>query len=105
MVTQYPDTIVITINSAATQDADGDWVTGTSTTHTFSCRAEMNTKGLKIAMADGTLHEYGFVCYMPPSGIVLSTDDAYVLTKADGSVYSGSIKNPSNGQLNTRLWL
>jgi hypothetical protein len=102
---QYPDTIVITVNVPATQGSDGNWITGSSTTYTFSCRAETNSSGRKITGDDGVLVDYNYICYLQQMSTVIPRESSYTLTKLNGGIFSGTIKNQSNGQLNSRLWL
>jgi len=135
MITQYPDTIVITIPTQATQDSNGNWVAGHKVDYTFLCRAEANSAARRIAGNDGILLDYKLLCYAPLEGVVdvlITTQDgdyittekgeaitvgslitymensaeaSYVLTKMCGSIFSGNVKNSFNGQLNSRLWL
>lgn len=134
-MTQYPDTIVITTKDTATQDEDGNWVGGNRYDYTFKCRAEANVAAKRIIGADGVYIDYRLLCYAPTEGLVEvlmttedgdvltteagdpivigdlvtslqnSTDSEYVLTSANGSIYSGMVKMSFKGQLNTRLWL
>ena len=105
MVTQYPDSVVITVHAAATQDSNGNWVQGSSTAYTFDCRAEANNKGLKIMGDDGKLMEYTFMCYLPQTTTVIPMGASYVLTTENNGVFTGTVKRNFNGQLNSRLWL
>lgn len=105
MVEQYPDTIVITVAGTGTQDANGVWTAASATTYTLKCRLETNSAGRKILGDDGVLRDYYFIAYLPKMTTKIPTESVYSLVKADGSVYSGNVKNGSNGQLNSRLWL
>ena len=105
MITQYPDTIVITVPTQATQDSNGNWIPGADTIYTFSCRVETNSSGRQVMGDDGVLYDYNFICYLPQMSTVIPRETNYVLTKLNGGIFSGKIKNQSNGQLNSRLWL
>lgn len=135
MVIQYPDNIVITISSAATQNDGGDWVKGYTTSYTFNCRAEVNNSGRRVQITDGVLIDYSFMCYTPLNGSVevllttevdevitteagesivvadmvsdlqYGTEAKYSLTTLNGEVNSGVVKRAFNGQFNSRLWL
>jgi hypothetical protein len=102
---QYPDSIVVTVRVAATQDSNGNWVDGSSTNHTFAGRAEPNGTGRKVANDDGILMDFAFIYYMPQMTTVIPTGSTYVLTTLNNGVFAGNVKRPSNGQLNSRLWL
>ncbi len=132
---QYPDTIVITVTTPATQDANGSWVSGGETIYTFDCRAEVNSSGRKIVGDDGVTMDYSMICYCPTDGDVsvsLTTNDdgivtkeagesvvvdtfvssmmygaesSYKLTNRIGEVHEGTVKRWFLGQLNARLWL
>ena len=105
VIVQYPDSITVSIASAGTKGADGNYSNPSITTYTYSCRAETNTTGKKMIGIDGTMKDYAIICYMPRISLKVPTDSSYSLTKSDGSIFSGAVKNASNGQLNTRLWL
>lgn len=103
---QYPDSIVITVTTAATQDPNtGIWTAGTSTVYTFKCRAEVNGTGRQIAGDDGGLMDYAFEVYLPLMTTVITTGSDYVLSALSNGTISGKVKRASNGQLNSRLWL
>ena len=104
-MTQYPDSIVITAASSGTQNASGIWASGTATSHTFSCRAEVNGSGKRIVGADGALIDYSFDVFMPVTTVVISEGSTFVLTALTNGTISGKVKRASNGQLNSRLWL
>jgi hypothetical protein len=102
---QYPDSIAITVSASATQNASGFWTAGASAEYTFSCRAEMNGVGRKIAGDDGALMDYAFEVYMPQTTTIIPRDSDYVLTSLLNGIITGKVKRASNGQLNSRLWL
>jgi hypothetical protein len=104
-MTQYPDNIVITTTASGSQNASGIWTAGVATDYTFSCRAEVNGTGKKIAGADGVLTDYSFDVFMPVTTVVIPDGSAFVLTALLNGVISGKVKRASNGQLNSRLWL
>lgn len=106
MVTQYPDSITITVTGEPTQDSvSGFGAASTeSTDYTFQCRAEKNTKGFFIRGVDGSQIDYAFVIYMPRTATNLPIGSKYVLTKGTEQ-YAGRIKDANNGQLNSMIWL
>lgn len=106
MVTQYPDTIAVTVQAPATQNTStGLWTAGSSTVYTLSCRAEVNSRMAKISGADGVLLEYAFDCYLPAMSTVIPFGSAFSLTMANNTTVTGKVKGAKNGQLNSRLWL
>jgi hypothetical protein len=102
---QYPDSIVVTVTTAATQGAGGVWTAGTSTSYTLKCRAEVNGAARKVPGKDGIMIDYLFNCYLPQMTTVIPVDSEYVLTTFASGTISGKVKRSSNGQLNSRLWL
>ena len=105
VIVQYPDSITVMIASPGTLGTDGNYSDPSIATYTYACRAETNVSGRKVIGIDGTMKDYAIICYMPRISLKVPTDSSYSLTKADGSIFSGAVKNASNGQLNTRIWL
>jgi hypothetical protein len=104
-MTQYPDSIAITVSASSWQNASGIWTAGASAGYTFHCRAEVNGMGRQIASDDGELMDYSFEVYMPATTTIIPRDSDYVLTTLLNGVLSGKVKRASNGQLNSRIWL
>jgi len=102
---QYPDNIVLTITTPAYQDANSNWVAGTTSTLTSSCRLEPNGTGRQVMGDDGVLRDYAYTCYLPQMTTVVPSGSTYVATTLNNGVVSGTVKRASNGQLNSRLWL
>lgn len=103
---QYPDTIVVTVTTTATQNTStGLWTAGSSTVYTFKCRVETNSEAGKIAGADGSMMDYAFTCYLPLMTTVIPFGSNFVLTHANNFTVTGQVKGSSNGMLNSRLWL
>jgi len=102
---QYPDSIVINVNSDATQDSNGNWVAVTGGTYTLDCRIEPNGAGRKIAGNDGILMDFAFNCYLPKMATIIPTGSAFIVTSLNNGTVNGNVKRASNGQLNSRLWL
>ncbi len=105
VVSQYPDSVVVTVNVDATKNASGVWIKGSSTDYTFDCRAEPNGKGRRIAGKDGVLMDFSFLCYMPKTTTEIPFGSNFVLTTLNNGEKTGTVKRASNGQLNSRLWL
>jgi hypothetical protein len=102
-MTQYPDTIVISWASAPVQDSEtGEFIPGVLESHTFKCRAEVNTRSSKINGNDGNLIDYVFDVYMPKTDVVIPDFTATYLLNG---TLTGTVKRGSNGQFNSRLWL
>jgi len=104
-MTQYPDSIVVTISASGSQNASGIWIAGVTTDYTFDCRAEVNGTGRKIVGADGALMDYSFDVFMPVTTVVIPPGSDIVLTALLNGTITGKVKRASNGQLNSRLWL
>lgn len=102
---QYPDSIVFTITTPLTQDSNGNWTGGTTTSYTLSCRLEPNGTGRQVMGDDGVLRDFAYTCYLPQMTTVIPTGSAYVATTLNNGVVSGTVKRPNNGQYNSRLWL
>ena len=105
MVNQYIDSITISVNTAATQNGDGNWVEGSSTDYTFDCRIEPNGQGDKIRGEDGVLMDFDFMCYLPKTTTLITAGSEFTVTSLNNGEITGNIKRASNGQLNSRLWL
>ena len=106
-MTQYPDSIVLTVITPASQDTTtGIWTEGTTTVlPSKPCRLEPNGTGRQVMGDDGVLRDYAYTCYLPQMTTVVPTGSTYVATTLNNGVISGTVKRPSNGQLNSRLWL
>ena len=104
-MTQYPDSITVTISASASQNASGFWSSGVASAYTFDCRAEINGSGRQIAGADGILVDYAFTVYIPAMTTIVPIDSDFVLNSLLNGIITGKVKGASNGQLNSRLWL
>lgn len=105
MIEQYPDTITVAVESEPTQDpTTGIFTEGSSVTYPLRCRAEKNTIGGFLTGKDGSRIDYGYIAYLPKTDTIIPVGSEYVLTVGLLTV-SGTIKDASNGQLNSRLWL
>ena len=104
-MTQYPDSISITVSASASQNASGFYTPGASAAYTFDCRAEVNGAGRQIAGNDGALMDYAFQVFMPAVTTIIPRDSDYVLNSLLNGIITGKVKRASNGQLNSRIWL
>lgn len=104
-MTQYPDSIALTVSASASMNASGVWTEGASAGYTFDCRAEANGTGRQIAGDDGVLMDYAFQVFMPATTTIIPRDSDYVLSSLLNGIIAGKVKRASNGQLNSRLWL
>jgi hypothetical protein len=102
---QYPDSIVVTTSASGSQNASGIWTPGASGVYTFQCRAEPNGTGRQIMGNDGALIDYSFLVFMPVTTVVIPAGSEYLLSTLNNGTFSGKVIRPSNGQLNSRLWL
>ncbi len=106
MVSQYPDIVTITRQPEYVQDANGIMnASGTPEIFTSECRAERAGKNPVINTVDGQALNYAFIVYMPKTSEIFSFGNEVSITKADGSIITGTLKESSNGQFNTRLWV
>jgi len=104
-MTQYPDSIALTVSASASQNASGIWTEGATAGYTLDCRAEVNGTGRQIAGDDGVLMDYAFQVFLPVMTTIIPRDTDYVLNSLLNGVITGKVKRASNGQLNSRLWL
>jgi hypothetical protein len=105
-VEQYPDSIVITVVTPATQNSSTlVWTAGTSTNYTLKCRAETNNSGRKIPGADGELIDYSIALYLPQMTTVIPDGSDFTLTSLYNGAITGKTKKAFNGQLNSRIWV
>lgn len=107
VISQYPDNIEVTKIPEYLQDEDtGNFEpVGEGEIFTSECRAEPAGSNPVIKGADGSDIVYAWIVYMPQTTEVLTFGDTVKITKADGSVYEGSLKRQYNGQFNTRIWV
>lgn len=106
MVSQYPDIIVISPSPEFTQDENGNFSANeAANAFTSECRAEVAGNNPIITGTDGQTISYKWIIYMPKTSESFTVGDGISVTKADGSIYTGSLKQQSNGQLNSRLWV
>lgn len=106
MVTQYPHSITITPKVDPVQGQSGNFTAPVSGTPVTSmCRVEPAGSNPVLTGADGNVVNYAFVVYMPLQTNQFRYGDAVVITLANQSQFTGFIKQQSNGQFNTRLWV
>lgn len=98
---QYPDTLVVTVNSTPSQGAGGIYTAGGTTTHTLKGRAEANGSGRRLDGPDGSVVNYAYLFFLPRITTVIPAGASYTL---NGTIV-GTVKRASNGQLNSRIWL
>lgn len=105
MVSLYPNTISIKWKMQPTQDANGDWVEGVEEVFISPCRAEANGEGKVLTGEDGSSVYFSFAVYLPRTNQVIPYGANVEIKLSSNHVVKGSLKNQSNGQLNTRLWV
>lgn len=104
MFEQYPDSITITVTTAPTE-VNGVYSAGTSTNHSFKCRAEENGSGRKLTGVDGQEIDFAFTCYMPAMTTQIPEGSVVALTKLNNAIIRSIVKRAVNGQLNSRIWV
>lgn len=105
MVTQYPDTVKVTVTAPATRDASGNYTLATTTTTELTGRWEANGKGLFVATEGGQQIVYSGIVYLP-KGTAKPPYGAKVEVYRDTVlIATGTVQNFSAGQLNCRMWL
>jgi hypothetical protein len=105
MITQYPHTINLTTNADSTQDSDGNWTPGSTTTVSKSCRAEPSGGNGYVRAADGERINFNWIVYLPlPQDKV---KEGTLVTIFDGAeqIARDKVLRFSRGQLNARIWL
>lgn len=102
---QYPHKLIATIATSATQDADGNWVPGSTESREIECRSEPNGAGRMIQLVDGSSVVYSSMVYMPRGTEPLPDQTAVSITWDGALVSSGKVLRFSKGQLNSRIWL
>lgn len=105
MVKQYPDHIEVKITGKPYQDENGNWVPGETVLFESECRAEPNSGNVIIRSESGEDIRFDFKVYMPLTSTVIPTGASVKIIKHDGREIKSTIKRPSNGQLNSRLWV
>ena len=107
MVSQYPDTLIITWEPTPVQDGNGEWEPSGGENGRFEgvCRIEPNGKGQKIAGVDGALIDFAFNVFMPKTSYVIPVEANVFITTRNGQSINSTVKRNYNGQLNSRLWL
>lgn len=107
MVLQYPHTITITPKDDPVQGSDGNFVSPSPLpSFTSFCRVEPYSKTEPtISASDGRVLNYNYVVYMPLTSEVFEFGDEVEITLLDGSMINGYVKQHSNGQFNSRLWV
>lgn len=106
MVVQYPHIITVTPAGTPEQGEGGDFeAPEAGAPVSYPCRVEDAGGNPVINMPDGQSLTYRFTVYMALIGVVYNFGDAVAILKQDGSLFTGTIKQQSNGQFNTRLWV
>jgi hypothetical protein len=105
MVNQYPHSITAKWKAKPTLDSNGDWTEGVEETFTSPCRAEANGEGKTLTGVDGSTVYFSFAVYLPKTEQVIPYGASAEITISSNHIVKGAVKNQSNGQLNTRLWV
>jgi hypothetical protein len=110
VITQYPDDLSASVNAESTQDANGNWVQGSSgSALTSKCRYEANDGSGYVVGENGNRIDFSAVVYLPVTAPLIKTGSVVQITiKRTGEadqVISDSVKRFSRGQLNARIWL
>lgn len=105
MVVQYPHSVTITPQADPVQTGGNFAAPVSGTPFTTNCRLEPASKGPVITGPDGNVVNVTFVLYMPPVTNQFRYGDLVTVTLSNGSQQNGFLKQQSNGQLNTRIWV
>lgn len=105
MIIQYPHKMVITVTTPATQDANGNWLPGSTTTIEKACRAEPNGSNGYIIGDDGARIDYAWTVYMPLPAVSAKTGAKVKVYNGIDLFCTDTVKRLSVGQLNARIWL
>lgn len=105
MVIQYPHVLTATVMAPATRDDAGNYVPGAATNLDATCRAEPNSGGRYVVVADGTQVFFSWMVYLPKGSPAIPEGSHVVITQDGNSIGSGKVLRFSAGQLNCRIWL
>lgn len=105
MITQHPHTITFTTVTGGTEDSNGDWSGGSSSTVTKNCRAEINSRNGFVAAPDGTQIRYDWTVYMPLPQSTIAPGTSVEVKNGEEVLCKSTVKQFSAGQLNARVWL
>lgn len=106
MVTQYPHTATVTIYTDPVTLPNGDIEPGTSSTSSFKCRLEPASRGGYVKAQDGTRIDFSWVVYCKKNtGILPVGAQVEVKDDQDRTLCLDTVKQFSQGQLNSRVWL
>jgi hypothetical protein len=105
-VSQYPHRLIaMQYESEAVQDENGDWVPQNSSLIDQACRAEPNSKGGFIPVADGKSYLFEWVVYLPLPVTELKLGTKVTIEWNGQEFGKGTVQRFSRGQLNARIWL
>ena len=105
-VAQYPHRLIaVQYELDAVQDENGDWLQQNSSLINQACRAEPNSKGGFIPVADGKSYLFEWVIYLPLPVIELKIGTKVTIEWHGQKLGKGEVKRFSKGQLNARIWL
>lgn len=105
MIRQYPHILKITTTSGSSQDGNGNWVPGSTSTVEKECRAEPNSRNAQVKTADSTAIVFDYTVYMPLPAEAISVGSKVEVYSGDELLSTNSVKRFTKGQLNARLWL
>ena len=104
MIKQYPHTAIITTVGSSTTLPNGDIIPGAEITSSFKCRLEPASKGGYVKGVDGTQVSYSWTIYCK-SAILSTGAEIEVQDDAGRTLCLDTVKQFSQGQLNSRIWL
>jgi hypothetical protein len=109
MIAQYPHSLRYSTVTPASQDSNGDWVSGTTDTIVKPCRYEPANGSAFIFGADGQQVVYSGTVYMPLGISIAFGAEVEVWGFDNNKVLvlkvKGTVKRFDRGQLNQRIWL
>lgn len=103
MVKRYPDRLTINYRLAGSfSENTGDFIQGTSVSHTINGRAEPNGSGLMITLVNGLKYVYNYLFIAKKQTFISPMNaDAYL----NSGEWEGEVKRHVNDQTGTRIWL
>jgi hypothetical protein len=110
MIKQYPHFLFIVVNPESVQDAEGNFIKGSSSVLLHSvCREETNGKGSTINGTDGRSILYSSTVFLPITAVKIA-EGTQILVGATEDPNSavrikGQVLKYDEGQLHSRLWL
>lgn len=103
---QYPHKLVLNTTASSSQDNEGNWQPGSSSSVEVTCRAEPNAKGSVLKGADGVNVVYDWTVYMPLPVADIAAGTMVEIQDINGNkIGEGKVARFSRGTFNARVWI